>query len=515
MIPLGNIYHFTPEEARQLLHNKFVVILGDSIHRAIYKDMIYFLQKKKMLTNKQLKLKTESFANDRLVEGGERHNKTSYCEARQYRTDHHLVRYYFLTRIYSAYVESILSDFKAGPPPDVVILNSCLWDLNRYNDGVSKEGHLEKAFREYWQNLHTLLGKLKEILPPDCLVIWNTAMPLGQKVQRAYLEPGMTNQATPTDILKANFYSATLACCYEFDVLDLHYSFRFLRSKLDTDGVHWDSWVHRYITNLLLTHMANAWGVEPEKKMMIQGLDWNGNVADQSSSPWPLVSLPHLRPRRPPPQHLWRRPPPRLRPRLRPPPPPPHLWPRMPPPPHLWPRMPRPPPPAPHMFQPCSEFNEDFPPSQFDENPAPFQFGPSNDPTFQCDRAPLDECNYWEDVQLSPPYAEGRFSASNNQALHCDFNSNHAPSDECINWEGDQLPPPYPEEMHHDGFWDPSLDAPNAPPYFQPEMPRGVPPGHHNDFVMRRRPYRRRPAAAPYTVPHWERPPFKKWGPSY
>lgn len=76
-------------------------------------------------------LQTESFANDCLVEGGERHNKTSYCEARQYRTAHHLVRFYFLTRAYSAYVESVLRDFTAGPPPDVVIVNSCLWDLNR------------------------------------------------------------------------------------------------------------------------------------------------------------------------------------------------------------------------------------------------------------------------------------------------------------------------------------------------------------------------------------------------
>lgn len=555
MIPLGNIYHFTPEEARQLLHNKFVVILGDSIHRSVYKDMIYFLQKKKMLTDKQLKLKTESFANDCLVEGGSRHNKTSYCEARQYRTDHHLIRYYFLTRIYSAYVESILSDFKAGPPPDVVILNSCLWDLNRYNNGDSNEGHLEKAFREYWQNLDKFLGKLKDVLPPDCLVIWDTAMPLGWKVQHAYLESGMTNQSTPMDILKANFYSATLACCYEFDVLDLHYCFRFLESKRDIDGVHWDSWVHRYITKLLLTHMANAWGVETEKT--IQGIEWDRNTANQSDSPQLSFSpphLPHQRPRLPPPPYPWRRPP-YFRPRLRPPPPllrprmrppPPHLRPRMPPP-HMWPRMPPPPPPPPHMFLPCSDFDDEFPFFQSDDDPACFQFGPSYDPSLQSDNVPVDE---WESNQLPPPYPEDRFSPSYDPNFQSDFNSNHPPLDDWDggqfpppypedrlssrndpnfqndfisdhlpwdDWEGGQFPPSYPEETHHDGFWDPNPDAPNPqqfPPYFKPEMPRGAPHGHHNDFVMRRRPSRRRRDVAPSAVPFWEMPPFQEWGPS-
>lgn len=67
----------------------------------------------------------------------------------------------------------------------------CCLPRSRYNQGTPSGGHLEKAFREYWQNLDTLLGKLKEVLPTDCLVIWDTAMPLGQEVQHAYLETGV------------------------------------------------------------------------------------------------------------------------------------------------------------------------------------------------------------------------------------------------------------------------------------------------------------------------------------
>ncbi|KAJ6658560.1 hypothetical protein lerEdw1_019948 [Lerista edwardsae] len=463
--PLGDIHDFTPYEARKLLHNKFVVILGDSrtegspgqgtsygcpsswltslsllpaVHRSIYRDMIYFLQTPRMLSEKQLKLKIDSFANDCQVEGGKKNNKTSYCEVRQYRTDHHLVRFYFLTRGYSAYVESILGDFTAGPVPDVVIVNSCLWDLNRYNDGPSSGGHLEKAFREYWQNLDTLLGKLKDALPTDCLVIWDTAMPLGKNVQHAYLEPGMINESTPLDVVKANFYSATLACSYAFDVLDLHYCFRFLQSRRYTDGVHWDGWVHRHITKLLLTHVADAWGVELGRR--------------RRKAPGGLP--------------------------------------------------PQPSPPEPYVFQSCSECDDDFP---------PFQFSPSNNPAFQCDftsdDVPTGEFTCWEDNQLLPPYPEADMAL----ILVVELRLGEGFGEVC----GDLAAQP---GAPCDAFWDPGPDAPNGqllPPYFQPEMPRGAPQRPHNALVMRRRPFRRHPGAAPYAVPRFERPPFREWGPSY
>ncbi|KAG8134157.1 hypothetical protein E2320_007296 [Naja naja] len=126
---LAEIHDFTSEEAQQLLHNKFVV----------------------------------------------------------YRTPHHLVRFYFITRAYSSYMEGILNDFRvaleADLVPDVVILHSCLWDLNSSN-----------LARQFW-----------------------------------------------------------------FDVLDLHYYFRFLQDFHSPDGIHWNFRAHRYLTKLLLTHLAEAW----------------------------------------------------------------------------------------------------------------------------------------------------------------------------------------------------------------------------------------------------------------
>lgn len=75
------------------------------------------------------------FENDTLIEGGRKtclNNGKGYKEVRQYQTDCHLLRFYFVTRCYSTYMESILSDLSKDPQPDVVIMNSCLWDISRY-----------------------------------------------------------------------------------------------------------------------------------------------------------------------------------------------------------------------------------------------------------------------------------------------------------------------------------------------------------------------------------------------
>lgn len=59
-------------------------------------------------------------------------NGTAYKEVRQYRMDHHLIRFYFVTRVFSRYMESILTDFETGMKPDLVIVNSCVWDISRW-----------------------------------------------------------------------------------------------------------------------------------------------------------------------------------------------------------------------------------------------------------------------------------------------------------------------------------------------------------------------------------------------
>ncbi|XP_008433761.1 PC-esterase domain-containing protein 1A isoform X2 [Poecilia reticulata] len=246
------------QQARLLLHNKFVVVLGDSIQRSVYKDLVVLLQKDRYLTLRQLKSKGEmSFELDCLVEGGclnRMNNGTEYTEVRQYQSDHHLIRFYFVTRIFSRYMQSIIEDFRHGLKPDVVIVNSCVWDISRYNP---------KWVDDYKANLKRFFGELKSFLPEETLIIWNLTMPLGERIKGGFLVPEIEHKAPQLryDVIEANFYGGTLADNYDVDVLDLHFQFRFSLQHRTKDGVHWNAIAHRRITALLLRHIAQAWGV--------------------------------------------------------------------------------------------------------------------------------------------------------------------------------------------------------------------------------------------------------------
>ncbi len=61
--------------------------------------------------------------------------------------------------------------------------------------------------------------------------------------------------------MEGNFYARQVAVDYNCDVVDLHYVFRnHLRHRV-ADGVHWDPFAHRRISNMLLTHICEAWSL--------------------------------------------------------------------------------------------------------------------------------------------------------------------------------------------------------------------------------------------------------------
>uniref|UniRef100_A0A8C0Z2M5 PC-esterase domain containing 1B n=1 Tax=Canis lupus familiaris TaxID=9615 RepID=A0A8C0Z2M5_CANLF len=134
-------------------------------------------------------------------------------------------------------------------------MNSCLWDLSRYGPD---------SWRSYRENLASLFRRLGQVLPESCLLVWNTAMPVGKQITAGFLPP----DHQPGDgslierVIEANFYSSAEAKRHGFDVLDLHFHFRHAGQHLQRDGVHWDERAHRHLSQLLLAHLADAWGVE-------------------------------------------------------------------------------------------------------------------------------------------------------------------------------------------------------------------------------------------------------------
>ncbi|XP_010614502.1 PC-esterase domain-containing protein 1B [Fukomys damarensis] len=251
--------HLRTCEVRRLLHNKFVVVMGDSIQRTVYKDLVLLLQKNCLLSPSQLKAKGElSFEHDVLLEGGRcgcMHNNIYYREVRQFCTGHHLVRFYFLTRAYSAYLEEVLSELRRGEyAPDLVVLNSCLWDISR---------HGRQFPTRYREDLECLFRRMDRVLPESCLLVWNTTLPVANTVSGGFLPPGALASLDhlSEEVIEANFYSSFEAAQRGFDLLDLHFYFRHADQHRLGDGVHWNERAHRRLSQLLLAHVADAWGV--------------------------------------------------------------------------------------------------------------------------------------------------------------------------------------------------------------------------------------------------------------
>lgn len=109
-----------------------------------------------------------------------------------------------------------------------------------------------------------MFARFEEVLPKECLVIWNTTLPISKQARGGFLVPEIKfmNNTLRLDILEANFYASQVAVTQGFDVLDLHYYLRHQLHRRAMDGIHWDMTAHRRITNLLMTHITEAWDEE-------------------------------------------------------------------------------------------------------------------------------------------------------------------------------------------------------------------------------------------------------------
>ncbi|XP_001641165.2 uncharacterized protein LOC5521374 isoform X2 [Nematostella vectensis] len=256
---------FSAEDVKRLLWKKLVVVIGDSIQRCIYKDLVALLTPEKhggYLSSKELKTKGEpEFLQDKLLEGGqmgEMRNGINYREVRIFDNQYSVIKFYFVTRCYSEYMEEVLEELKAIQP-HVVIMNSCLWDIHRYGPYGSAD---------YAQNLHRLMDGMNSSLPSDAIFIWNSALPLSSKCKGGFLLP-LYDTIPSIEILEANFVARDiiLSNCRIF--LDLHLFFSNYLDYRAADGVHWNHVAHRIISNLILSKIK--WSILVARKMIRSG----------------------------------------------------------------------------------------------------------------------------------------------------------------------------------------------------------------------------------------------------
>ncbi|KAK5644837.1 hypothetical protein RI129_006137 [Pyrocoelia pectoralis] len=246
---------FSSEAANNLLGGKFICIFGGSNIRSLYKDLIWLLEDGRLSSETMLKTKNEeSHSNDIRLSNGPLHNGIHYEEVREYNRNCHIT-FQFITRLYQTnFIDFIKSIETLSKVPDVVIINSCLWDLTRWGT---------TGIQQFKKNVFDTLTYLQSCWR-STRIIWLTAAPLAFQCYGGMLAEhnGYVRKSLPWHVLFANNYAANVANSLNIDVLDLHYYFRFLMNYQVKDGIHWMPLTVRFAVNLLLTHIASVWSVK-------------------------------------------------------------------------------------------------------------------------------------------------------------------------------------------------------------------------------------------------------------
>uniref|UniRef100_A0A6A7G076 PC-esterase domain-containing protein 1A-like n=2 Tax=Hirondellea gigas TaxID=1518452 RepID=A0A6A7G076_9CRUS len=260
---------FMQPEALHLLRGKFILLMGDSNTRALYNDLIYLLHYNVVAppiafrahTSQEGRTDCASF--DRVLHRSavtdatrHIHETREYCGRGGVR-----VQFSFITRVLGDQTVEQLTSIEQGLTalPHIVVINSCVWDACRWGPMQEKTYQLQMVQLFSW---------LRQLLPPEALVIWTTMLPLSDKCAKGgflikQLEFCQLNIQFVT--LEANLFASELCKLFGFDLLDLHYHMRFQLARRCGDGIHWETHAMRHITCLLLTHIMLSYGEEGEQ----------------------------------------------------------------------------------------------------------------------------------------------------------------------------------------------------------------------------------------------------------
>ena len=247
---------FFNKDVCELLENRKVVVIGDSIQRSVYKDLVclWTQEDSRYLYQRELRAKGElAFLGDKLLSGGKLEGKmvngVGYREVREFSDGRAFFKYYFITRSYSEHMASILNELKTCQP-DVIVMNSTFWDLHHYGDN---------DLQQYKENLDRLLKDITDMFSSSLLFIWNAALPLAERCKGGFLRKGFLT--IPVEKIKTANKFAWLATTGQKKIyLDL---FTELKNKENfrqaEDGIHWGMRAHRKISNLILTEVCTSW----------------------------------------------------------------------------------------------------------------------------------------------------------------------------------------------------------------------------------------------------------------
>jgi len=236
--------------------------------RNIYKDLIVLLDvgSRNGLTKvRALQAKGEpSHLGDKLIygtrePGGKLGVGRGYREERDYWQESSDIQlsFNFLTRSCTPETRRFIRDFPRthGSYPDIIIINSALWDINRWGP---------HGIENYHKDVEELMSLLKRALNPRTQVIWMTTPPISVDIRSGLLirETQFQRHSMRFNIMEANQCAASIVAGHGFDVLDMHYHFYHQVHRRAADGIHWNPDAVRMQSNIILTHISLARGLK-------------------------------------------------------------------------------------------------------------------------------------------------------------------------------------------------------------------------------------------------------------
>lgn len=308
---------FQGDHARQLLKNKYILILGDSVQRTVYKDVVALLHNSEMLTQRELAQSCEKeHRGDQLVAATMKNIGDKFMEVREYaghesNGGYVLIRYVFMSRIWESNgdTQELLDALTSDHFPDVLLVNSLFWDVSKYGDRsiidsetkmkrfIGFENNLHK-FIKYFENREAQICKTgeKSQLRNPCLKIWRSTMPISETANTEPLTGTKSNMVKLVEeISHTNYWAEQIIQSYNWDIIDAQFWFRqnYIEHRSD-DGIHWNAKAHRWLTNIILTHIAIEWGIglptflhgkntNNEKTFHVQIVDTSGNDASMDT----------------------------------------------------------------------------------------------------------------------------------------------------------------------------------------------------------------------------------------
>ncbi|XP_055334871.1 uncharacterized protein LOC129585955 [Paramacrobiotus metropolitanus] len=274
--------HFNTAATRKLINGRWVVFIGDSVVRAMYKDLVHMVNNAISLVYPyDLAKKGEiSFEHDQLLHGDKLANREptngiDYEEVRAFLPRcmdcRGMISFCFTTKFWNSNLERTLKyEFfdsrQQFGQPDVVFANSCLWDLARYGDFKNEEDMKTR----YRNSVETFIDEFKRVSNNKTLLVIMSTLPVSTHCTGAFLldedkdkKSDLWKKVKTANIICAKVVKEKTERGYSVVYLDLH----TLAINLDlspwmeNDGTHWKPPAHRVFSYCILSFMQSFVGM--------------------------------------------------------------------------------------------------------------------------------------------------------------------------------------------------------------------------------------------------------------